>query len=44
MKPFYLLRAVGGTLYLVGMLMLVINVLLTVTRGKPIAASKEVTA
>jgi cytochrome c oxidase cbb3-type subunit I/II len=33
MQPFYLGRAVGGTLYLVGMLLLVVNLLVTASRG-----------
>lgn len=35
--PMYLLRALGGTLYLVGMILLIVNVIRTVATGKLIA-------
>jgi len=42
LKPFYVLRAVGGTMYLTGMIMLGINITLTAFGKAP--ATKEVTA
>jgi len=37
MKPFYAMRGVGGTLYLIGALMMVYNLYKTVKSGKPVA-------
>jgi cytochrome c oxidase cbb3-type subunit 1 len=34
MHPFYVIRAVGGLLFLVGALIMVVNIWLTITRGK----------
>ena len=35
--PFYVVRLVGGVLYLVGMLIMAWNVVMTVSRGKAVA-------
>jgi len=44
LQPFYLLRALGGTLYLVGMVMLGINLAMTAFGRAPAPAPKEVAA
>src|SRR5690554_5977489 len=36
MRPFYIMRGVGGALYLVGALMMVVNIWKTVARGKAV--------
>lgn len=40
--PLLLFRAIGGTLYLVGFVLLVVNVWMTVRSGKPAVVSQEV--
>ena len=39
LQPFYLLRALGGTLFLVGMVMLGVNLLMTIMKPAPDAAA-----
>jgi len=41
--PMYLTRAIGGTLFLIGFIMLAYNVLLTVKKGKPTEVTVTVT-
>ena len=36
--PYYLIRAIGGTLYLIGFLMFVYNIVKTMTAGKAVEA------
>ena len=44
MHPFYIIRGLGGVLFLVGALIMVYNLIMTVRAGQPVAARKPAAA
>jgi cytochrome c oxidase cbb3-type subunit 1 len=44
MHPFYIIRGLGGVLFLVGSLIMVYNLIMTVRAGQPVVARKPAAA